>query len=160
MANPRSVLLAVVPANVDVATQNILTMAEKHDPEGQRTIGVLTKPDLVDEGSEPAILDLLNGKVHSLTHGWCAVRNKGQKDLADPNVDRDEAERSFFTRSEPWSAVPQDRTGIFNLRVRLQKILSKHISREFPQVKAEIRKKLASLGKRTCQTRRFPPDGR
>jgi hypothetical protein len=52
MDNPRSVMLTVVPANVDVATQEILEMAHDVDPEGQRTLGVLTKPDLVDEGSE------------------------------------------------------------------------------------------------------------
>ena len=48
--NPRCVMLAVVPANVDIATQEILEKAEDVDPEGIRTLGVLTKPDLVDKG--------------------------------------------------------------------------------------------------------------
>lgn len=47
MDNPRSVMLVVIPANVDIATQEILTLAEEADPDGHRTLGVLTKPDLV-----------------------------------------------------------------------------------------------------------------
>lgn len=52
MRNPRSVMLTVVPANVDVATQEILELARDCDPEGDRTLGILTKPDLVDRGAE------------------------------------------------------------------------------------------------------------
>ncbi|CZS92510.1 related to vacuolar sorting protein VPS1, dynamin, and related proteins [Rhynchosporium agropyri] len=62
MENPRSVILAVIPANVDIATQEILEMAEEVDPEGQRTLGVLTKPDLVDKGAEQAVVDLIEEK--------------------------------------------------------------------------------------------------
>jgi len=43
---------AVVPANVDVATQEIIQMAEDADPDRKRTLAVLTKPDLVDKGAE------------------------------------------------------------------------------------------------------------
>jgi hypothetical protein len=46
---------AVVPANVDIATQEIIQMAEDADPNGQRTLGVLTKPDLVDQGAEEKV---------------------------------------------------------------------------------------------------------
>src|ERR1700759_1053997 len=61
MKNPRSIMLTVVPANVDIATQEILTMAEDVDEEGVRTLGVLTKPDLVDSGAEKPVIDLING---------------------------------------------------------------------------------------------------
>jgi len=72
LSNPRSIILlacddlqfdetpltyvrAVVPANVDIATQEIIQMAEDADPHGQRTLGVLTKPDLVDKGAEDKV---------------------------------------------------------------------------------------------------------
>ena len=45
-----------MPANVDIATQEIVHMAEEADPEGGRTLGVLTKPDLVDKGAEDKVL--------------------------------------------------------------------------------------------------------
>lgn len=49
---PLTNVRAVVPANVDIATQEIIQMAEDADPHGQRTLGVLTKPGLVDKGAE------------------------------------------------------------------------------------------------------------
>ena len=63
MKNPRSAILAVIPANVDIATQEILKMAEKCDTKGQRTLGVLTKPDLVDRGAEHGVIDLVEGNI-------------------------------------------------------------------------------------------------
>jgi Dynamin family len=66
MGNPRSVMLAVIPCNVDIATQEILERAEEVDPEGIRTLGVLTKPDLVDKGAEMTVVDLIEGRRHQL----------------------------------------------------------------------------------------------
>lgn len=45
----------MVPANIDIATQEIVQMAEDADPTGRRTLGVLTKPDLVDKGAEDKV---------------------------------------------------------------------------------------------------------
>lgn len=71
MKNPRPVMLAVIPANVDVATQEILEMAKEVDPEGDRTVGVLIKPDLVDKGAESRIVGLVNGVSWKLKlGGW------------------------------------------------------------------------------------------
>ena len=61
MKDPRSINLAVVPANDDIATQEILKMAGKSDIEGERTLGILTKQDLVDKGAETRIIDLVEG---------------------------------------------------------------------------------------------------
>ena len=63
MKNPRSVMLTVVPANVDIATQEILEKAEELDPDGIRTLGVLTKPDLVDKGAEKNVIVLLSSST-------------------------------------------------------------------------------------------------
>jgi hypothetical protein len=62
MENPRSVILTVIPANVDIATQEILEIAKEVDSEGQRILRVLTKPDLVDRGAEQAVVDLIEGR--------------------------------------------------------------------------------------------------
>lgn len=69
MVNPRSVMLTVIPANVDVATQEILEMAKEVDPEGDRTLGILTKPDLVDRGAESRVVGLVNGSSWKLKLG-------------------------------------------------------------------------------------------
>ena len=139
MRNPRSVILAIVPANVDIATQEILEMAEELDIEGARTLGVLTKPDLVDKGAEPAVIDIIEGRSHVLNLGWCIVRNPGQQALANDKSNaaassRHAAEKTFFKSEEPWSRVSKDRVGIEALRVRLVEILAEMIKREFPRV--------------------------
>lgn len=134
MRNPRSVMLTVVPANVDVATQEILEMAEDVDKEGQRTLGVMTKPDLVDRGAEKSVVDMIEGRSHVLSLGWCLVRNPGQKDVENPDFDRDATEDMFFRTVAPWNGLPKERVGVGALRDRLQEILAAHIRREFPKV--------------------------
>ena len=134
MQNPRSVMLAVVPANVDIATQEILTLAEEYDPGGNRTLGVLTKPDLVDIGAEMPIMGLVEGKRHKLSLGWFMVRNPGQKQLDDPTYDRNAAEKDFFRNRAPWNSLDKDKVGVEALRLRLQEVLAAHIRKEFPKV--------------------------
>ncbi|BCS11959.1 dynamin [Aspergillus luchuensis] len=61
MRNPRSIMLAVVPANVVIATQEIVEIARESDPDAIRTLKILTKPDLVDKGAEEKIIELVEG---------------------------------------------------------------------------------------------------
>jgi len=138
MTNQRSLLLAVVPANVDIATQEILEMADEVDNEKLRTMGILTKPDLVDRGAGNAVLDLLEGKGQSLKLGWHVVRNPGQAALHDKATDRHALETTFFEETQPWAKLEKDKVGITALKVRLQEILAKHVRREFPKVNAKI----------------------
>ncbi len=135
MQKPRSVMLVVIPANVDIATQEILEMAEEVDPDGQRTLGVLTKADLIDKGAEQAVVDLVDGRKHKLSLGWHMVRNPGQLQISNPSTDRHSVENMFFTQVAPWNTLEQDRVGVQALRVRLQEILAAHTRREFPKVK-------------------------
>ncbi|KAH8690854.1 P-loop containing nucleoside triphosphate hydrolase protein [Talaromyces proteolyticus] len=132
MQNPRSIMLAVVPANVDIVTQEIIELAQEVDPEGERTLGVLTKPDLVDPGAESKL-------------GWIVVRNLGQKEVQEQNVDRDGAEAKLLQVS-PWNNLGKDRFGIEALKSRLQETVTANARRAFPSVRAEISRKL-----RTCQ---------
>lgn len=134
MVNPRSVMLTVVPANADVANQEILELASEVDKDDHRTLGVLTKPNLVDKGAENKVADLVEGRSHVLTLGWHMVRNLGQKEMADPSCDRYAMENDFFSVQQPWCTLEKERLGIRALRRRLQQILAGHIRREFPKV--------------------------
>lgn len=70
-----------MPCNVDIATQEILNLAEKADPEGTRTMGVLTKPDLTMEAAtREVIMDLIMGKRSHLKLGYCVVKNRSADD--------------------------------------------------------------------------------
>ncbi|EEP80954.1 predicted protein [Uncinocarpus reesii 1704] len=141
MQNPRSIMLMVVPANVDIATQEIVEMAKELDPEAQRTLGVLTKPDLVDKGAEGAVVRMVNGKEQGSGVQWSVVRNPGQQDLQNQNTSR-QGESKFFSEESPWNSMPADRTGIDALRDRLQEVHTAHTRREFPKVKIELTKRL------------------
>lgn len=134
MNNQRSVILAVVPANVDIATQEILDMAELCDPKGQRTLGVITKPDLVDKGAEQTTLDIIQGKSHKLSLGWNIVKNPGQQQLNDAPTDRHNAEKAFFQSCRPWTQLDGDTVGIKALEIRLREVLAEVVRREFPSV--------------------------
>lgn len=66
-------MLAVVPANVYVATREIQELARDVDPTGDRTLRLLTRPDLVDEGTEPRFVDLVEGRAKVMKLGWHIV---------------------------------------------------------------------------------------
>lgn len=137
MSNPRSVVLVVIPCNVDIATQEILERAEDLDAEGIRTLGILTKPDLIDQGGEGAVVDLLEERKHRLRLGWHLLRNPGQSDLNAGRC-RHAIEADFFTKTAPWRSLDKEKLGVRTLRIRLQAILEEHIRREFPKVGLQI----------------------
>lgn len=133
MKNPRSIMLTVVPANVDIATQEIVEMARELDPNGERTLGVITKPDLVDKGAETKVIDLIEGRQMPMKLGWVILRNLGQKELRDGEIHRDTLEEKLHSE-HPWNTVPHDKWGIKALRIQLQEIVTVNARRAFPSV--------------------------
>ena len=73
---PNVVIVAVSPANADIATSDGIRIAREVDPNLERTVGVLTKLDLMDRGTDAR--DVLEGRALCLEHGWCAVVNRSQ----------------------------------------------------------------------------------
>lgn len=133
IANPLSIILAVVLANVDIATQEVIELAHDADPEELRTLKILTKPDLVDKGAEERIVKLINEGNTKGQMGWVLVRNLSQKEMDDGNVDRDEAER-MFKQTLPWCNIGSENYGIKALRTKLQELHKTGASRAFPKV--------------------------
>ena len=77
---PRSaIIMAVCPANNDIANADALKWAKKADPLGERTIGVLTKIDIMDEGTNAS--DIIRGLVYRLKLGFIPVVCRSQKDI-------------------------------------------------------------------------------
>lgn len=134
----RTIILAVVPCNGDIANQKILTYAKEADPDGKRTLGVLTKPDLaVEEATKGVVVDLVLGKRRDLELGYCIVKNRGADDTSSSPEDRNQQERNFFTQA-PWTKLPADRIGIPALKTRLGQLLMDRTKSEFPKVRAEL----------------------
>ncbi|KAJ9306751.1 hypothetical protein DTO217A2_3738 [Paecilomyces variotii] len=126
-------MLTVVSANVDIANQEIVEMAREVDPSGERTLGVLTKPDLVDKGAENKVIDLIEGRNLKMRLGWIVVRNLGQKELQEGGVDRDIAEEDF-RHTHPWNTIGEEKFGIKALRSRLQETVTTNARQAFASV--------------------------
>uniref|UniRef100_A0A8C7TJM4 Uncharacterized protein n=1 Tax=Oncorhynchus mykiss TaxID=8022 RepID=A0A8C7TJM4_ONCMY len=93
-----TISLVVVPCNVDIATTEALKMAQEVDPEGERTLGILTKPDLVDKGTEETVVDIVHNEVIHLTKGYMIVKCRGQKEIMErvSLTEATEREKAFF----------------------------------------------------------------
>ena len=105
LKNDRCIILAVLPANVDFHNSQIMAEARKVDPDTERTIPVLTKPDLIDTGAEGNVKELLLGnKTDNFDMGFHMVKGRGQAAL-DMKTTIEEGlvqEASFFNSTEPW----------------------------------------------------------
>uniref|UniRef100_A0A671T1W8 Interferon-induced GTP-binding protein Mx2-like n=1 Tax=Sinocyclocheilus anshuiensis TaxID=1608454 RepID=A0A671T1W8_9TELE len=82
--------MVVCPCNTDIATTEALKIAQEVDPDGKRTIAILTKPDLIDRGTETRILDIVHNKVIPLRKGYIMVKCRGQQQI-DDNISLEEA---------------------------------------------------------------------
>ncbi|TIA80272.1 hypothetical protein E3P81_03165 [Wallemia ichthyophaga] len=134
---PNCVILAVSPANVDLANSDSLKLARSVDPQGRRTIGVLTKLDLMDAGTHA--LDVLNGRVYPLKLGFIGVVNRSQQDI-NSNLDIGEArkrEEEFFAESPSYRNIAH-RCGTKYLAKTLNNVLMAHIREKLPDMKAKL----------------------
>ncbi|XP_063069871.1 interferon-induced GTP-binding protein Mx-like isoform X2 [Engraulis encrasicolus] len=124
--------LVVVPANVDIATTEALKMAKTVDPDGQRSLGILTKPDLVDKGAEEGVVNTLRNEVIPLKKGYMVVKCRGQLDIND-NMTLTKAldkERKFFTDHTHFNIfLDEGRASIPHLSERLTRELVSHINK-------------------------------
>ncbi|KAM9454852.1 interferon-induced GTP-binding protein Mx3-like [Clarias gariepinus] len=156
----QTINLVVVPCNVDIATTEALKMAQEVDPEGKRTLAILTKPDLIDRGTEKNILEIVRNQVIPLSKGYVIVKCRGQKQI-DDKVSLAEAtrvEREFFRRHEFFSCLlNEERATIQCLATKLTQELVDHIKKSLPLISEEIKKQLWSLRKELSQCEAGPP---
>jgi GTP-binding protein EngB required for normal cell division len=132
-----SIILAITPANTDLANSDSLLIARSVDKNGERTIGVITKLDLMDKGTNAR--DVLNNKVYPLQLGYIGVVNRSQKDIDEgkPMEKVIESERRFFLTNPDYKDLI-DQCGYMYLAHTLNQILMKHIKATLPSVHNEI----------------------
>ncbi|XP_064537397.1 dynamin-1-like protein isoform X1 [Drosophila montana] len=133
--NPNSIILAVTAANTDMATSEALKLAKDVDPDGRRTLAVVTKLDLMDAGTDA--IDILCGRVIPVKLGIIGVMNRSQQDIMDKkNIDdqmKDEA--AFLQRKYPTLAT---RNGTPYLAKTLNRLLMHHIRDCLPDLKTRV----------------------
>lgn len=133
--NPNCIILAVTSANTDIATSEALKLAKEIDPDGRRTLAVLTKLDLMDAGTDA--IDILCGRVIPVKLGIIGVVNRSQQDIIDnKNIDdqlKDEA--AYLQRKYPTLAT---RNGTPYLAKTLNRLLMHHIRDCLPELKTRV----------------------
>ena len=137
IAKPNSIILAVSPANVDIVNSEALKLARYVDPMGRRTIGVLTKIDLMDHGTNA--LDILSGRVYPLKLGFIGVVNRSQQDIQGNKslADALKSETDFF-KHHPAYRNMATRCGTQFLAKSLNTTLMAHIRDRLPDIKARL----------------------
>lgn len=125
------------PANVDIVNSEALKLARHVDPMGRRTIGVLTKIDLMDHGTNA--LDILSGRVYPLKLGFIGVVNRSQQDIQGnkPLAEALSSERDFF-KMHPAYRNMATRCGTQYLAKTLNTTLMGHIRERLPDIKARL----------------------
>ncbi|RYR54667.1 hypothetical protein Ahy_A06g029976 isoform C [Arachis hypogaea] len=141
---PNSIILAISPANQDIATSDAIKLAREVDPTGERTFGVLTKLDLMDKGTNA--LDVLEGRSYRLQHPWVGIVNRSQADI-NKNVDMIIArrkEREYFANSPDYGHLANKMGSEY-----LAKLLSQHlesvIRARIPSITSLINKSIEEL---------------
>ncbi|XP_017163283.1 dynamin-1a isoform X3 [Poecilia reticulata] len=150
-------MLAVSPANSDLANSDALKIAKEVDPQGMRTIGVITKLDLMDEGTDAK--DILENKLLPLRRGYIGVVNRSQKDI-DGKKDINAAmaaERKFFLTHPAYRHLAE-RMGTPYLQKVLNQQLTNHIRDTLPGLRAKLQSQLLSIEKEVEEYKNFRPD--
>ncbi|XP_028258941.1 dynamin 3a isoform X3 [Parambassis ranga] len=150
-------ILAVTPANTDLANSDALKLAKDVDPQGLRTVGVITKLDLMDEGTDAR--EILENRLLPLRRGYIGVVNRSQKDI-DGKKDIQaalEAEKRFFI-SHPAYKHMAKRMGTPYLQRTLNQQLTNHIRDTLPNFRSHLQSQLLALNKEAEEYRQHSPN--
>ncbi|XP_056653359.1 dynamin-1-like protein isoform X4 [Monodelphis domestica] len=135
ISNPNSIILAVTAANTDMATSEALKISREVDPDGRRTLAVITKLDLMDAGTDA--MDVLMGRVIPVKLGIIGVVNRSQLDINNKKSVSDSIrdEYAFLQKKYPSLA---NRNGTKYLARTLNRLLMHHIRDCLPELKTRI----------------------
>ncbi|XP_020105773.1 dynamin-related protein 5A-like [Ananas comosus] len=141
---PNCIILAISPANQDLATSDAIKISRDVDPKGERTFGVLTKIDLMDKGTDA--VDILEGRSYKLQYPWVGVVNRSQAEI-NKSVDMIAArrkEREYFANTPEYKHLA-NRMGSEYLGKMLSKHLESVIKARIPGIQSLINKTIAEL---------------
>lgn len=154
MNRPRSIILAVVSAKSEYVLQEVTVIAKQADPKGLRTMGLITKPDTLDAGSdsERSWVRLASNEDVELSLGWHVLKNRSYEQRDFTSAQRDAAEEEFFS-SGAWAVMEPSRCGVRTLKTRLSSVLKEQILRQLPSLVVDVERgieacnaKLARMG--------------
>ncbi|KAG9102798.1 hypothetical protein FRC06_001100 [Ceratobasidium sp. 370] len=158
------IILLTVTCETDFENQGARSLAKQYDPQGKRTIGVLTKPDRIEKGEEQKWLGFVRGESEILSKGWFCVKQPSPSEL-EKNLTWQEAralEETFFTTREPWSSqmiTVRQHFGTARLTSRLSEILSDQIAKRLlmPSRMPSLLNEIHRLNQSTLESLRALP---
>ncbi|CAE7110326.1 unnamed protein product [Rhizoctonia solani] len=143
MSKASTINLIVLTCETDYETQAAGLLAKKYDPSGERTIGVLTKPDRIEQGQENQWTPLVTGRQSALANGWFCVKQLSPRDR-EAGLTWEEAraqEHEFFETTGAWSSIGTEHKaslGSKNLALKLGEVLSREIQKRLPSIRLEV----------------------
>ena len=123
-------------------------MAKELDPKGIRTLGVITKIDIMDKGTNAK--KMLLGEEVPLRLGYVGVKGRSKYDIDQKVTVKQglEEEKKYFASHPVYSTMPPGYVGTDVLSSKLTKILFNHIRAYLPEITKEINAKI-----RDCEDR-------
>ena len=147
LENSRTIVMAVMPARCDLEADAALELIKQYDSSGDRSVGVLTKVDLMNEGTD--ISEYLSGKMSrdlAMKYGYFAVRNRTREEMSQISLVQGLQRESEYFQSHPvYNSSGSDRTGISCLRRQISQIYYSHLKKTLPVVLREVENRLSSL---------------
>ena len=149
MSEERTIILAILSAKSDPGTQEILEMAQEFDRTGHRTLGIITKPDVLHPGSptERKVLSYARNEETYFGLGWHVVRNADYAEHMNPTYDPQIEEHKLFSKA-PWNTLPETSLGAKALIARLSECSFELTQAELPKVVQEIESQIANCRSR------------
>ncbi|KAI6167303.1 P-loop containing nucleoside triphosphate hydrolase protein [Pisolithus thermaeus] len=144
---PSCLILLTVACETDFENQGAHHLAKQFDPDGKRTVGVLTKPDRIPAGEEESWIKLIRNDVEPLANNWFCVKQPSSTDIAQGITwaAARAAEDSFFAGIQPWCDLEEHLQSFLRtarLTERLSHILAELISKRLPEIQDELYKVL------------------
>jgi len=141
----KTIILCVMPARIDIEADIALDLIKEYDPNGERTIGILTKLDLMNECTD--ITNLLESNVSvdlKLKYGYYGIRNRSKKESLEKNVMEGlELEKEYFENHKIYNDIKyKNKLGVPSLCTNLSYILIESIKTSLPHILKEINENL------------------
>jgi len=151
-SNPNSIILAVLQSRADIEVDEILGICKNLDKENSRSIGILTKPDLMSDNT--CVSNYLTGDISNnlkLKFGYFCIKNKISED--------DTTETEYFNNHKIYSKLEdKSRLGVVNLSLTLSNILLNKIREYIPDISFEVNNRLVETEQSLVKFKKSIPD--
>ena len=139
-----TIIMGILPARCDIEVDSALELIKSFDPKGERTIGILTKIDLMNENTD--ISSYLTGDISNdlkLHYGYFAIKNKNGNEIT--YNEHNSVENNFFNNHSVYGAMDKSYMGITNLSIYLSNILLNQIQNLMPSIKSQLECQLLNV---------------